>query len=88
MDLYDVVYNETSELLIRVVALDNGTDPARGAIAAINITLSNTCLMDVLFEEIANQVVLNQTTGGLQFRIPKYYVFDFRKSCITLCSTV
>ena len=35
--------------------------------------------MDVLFEEIANEVIVNQTTGALQFRIPKYYVYEFRK---------
>ena len=77
ISLFDVIYNELSELLIKVVALDNGVDPVRGAIATINITLSNTCLMDVLFDEIENEVLVNQTNGGVFFRIPRYYVREF-----------
>ena len=78
--LADILQTLHSCYAIKVVALDNGVDPVRGAIATINITLSNTCLMDVLFDEIENEVLVNQTNGGVFFRIPRYYVREFGKS--------
>ncbi|WAR01795.1 TSP3-like protein [Mya arenaria] len=76
MDLWNDVYLNYTTLNFQVIAIDNGTTP-RGDIATVNITVSNTCVMDVLFGDIQYIFAVNKTTGGMTLRIPKYYVVEF-----------
>lgn len=75
-DLYYIVYNESSEVTFSVAAIDNGV-PRRGTVASVRLTLSNTCLLSALFEEIYLHLEVDGTTGQVWFRIPKYWVYDF-----------
>lgn len=77
MDLFDYVYNQTSELVFYGVVLDYG-DPIRGTRAEVRLTLSNTCLLDVLFEPIESHAEVKQD-GSVRLRIPKYYVYEYGK---------
>ncbi|XP_060555809.1 uncharacterized protein LOC132716530 [Ruditapes philippinarum] len=76
MELWDDVYLNYTTLQFEVIAIDNGTVP-RGDRASVNVTVSNTCVMDVLFGDITYIFAVNKTTGGLTLRIPKYYVVEF-----------
>lgn len=78
MDLWGDVYLNYTMLQFQVIAIDNGTIP-RGHSASVNVTVSNTCVMDVLFGDIKYIFAVNKTTGGMTLRIPKYYVVDFSK---------
>lgn len=78
MDLWNDVYLNYTTLQFNVIAIDNGTVP-RGDIASVNITVSNTCVMDVLFGDITYIFAVNKSTGGMTLRIPKYYVVEFCK---------
>ncbi|XP_052265940.1 uncharacterized protein LOC127868328 [Dreissena polymorpha] len=76
MELYDDVYLNYTTLQFQVIAIDNGTVP-RGDVASVNVTVSNTCVMDVLFGDIKYIFAVDKVTGGMTLRIPKYYVVDF-----------
>ena len=78
MDLWGDVYLNYTTLNFWVIALDNGTVP-RGDKSNVSVTVSNTCVMDVLFGDIKPIFEVNGTTGGLTLRIPKYYVVEFGK---------
>ncbi|XP_053385192.1 uncharacterized protein LOC123535922 isoform X1 [Mercenaria mercenaria] len=76
MELWNDVYLNYTTLQFNVIAIDNGTVP-HGDTASVNITVSNTCVMDVLFGDITYIFAVNKSTGGMTLRIPKYYVVDF-----------
>ncbi|WAR01796.1 TOLL6-like protein [Mya arenaria] len=78
-DLWDDIYQNFTTLQFKVIALDNGT-VQRGDIADVNIFISNTCVMDVQFGNIEYTLTVNNYTGGMTLRIPKYYVLDFKCS--------
>ena len=75
-DYYADVYNETSEVNMQLAFLDRGTDPPRGTVVKPKFVLSNSCLMDVLFQQIQLEADYDNTTGGVYLRIPKYWI-DF-----------
>ena len=75
-DLYDQVYPNTTVLQFEVIVIDNGTVP-RGASAAVNINISNTCLMDVEYGDIDYWITVSDSTGEMFLRIPKYFVFPY-----------
>ncbi|XP_060579535.1 uncharacterized protein LOC132736424, partial [Ruditapes philippinarum] len=76
-DLWGVVYIEYTSLLFNVIAMDNGTVPF-GMTAAINITVSNTCVLDVFFGKIRYMFHVNDTTGEMTLRIPGYWMYEFK----------
>ena len=78
VDLYRIVYNESSTVVVKLVALDHGV-PVRGDIATLRIELTNYCLINVLYEPIQHRFDVNVTTGEVSFRIPKYFIYDFCK---------
>ena len=78
MNLYGDIYLNYTTLMFNVYAIDNGTIP-RGTSATVNITVSNTCVLDVLFTQTNFSIVVDNTTGGLNFVVPGYWVHDFRK---------
>ncbi|XP_053385183.1 uncharacterized protein LOC123535929 [Mercenaria mercenaria] len=75
-DLWDVVYLEYTSLLFNVIAMDNGSVPY-GMTATVNISVSNTCVLDVLFGKIAYMVYVDDATGDMTLRIPKYWMYEF-----------
>lgn len=77
-DLWGDVYLRYTTLYFTIVAMDNGTVPL-GMTATANITVSNTCVLDVLFGKIQYIFFVNDTTGELFLRIPKYWMYDFCK---------
>lgn len=77
-DLWGHVYLLYTSLIFDVIAMDNGAVPL-GMKATMNITVSNTCVLDVLFGKITYLFLVNDTTGEMTLRIPKYWVYDFRK---------
>ena len=82
--LYDVVYTGTSTLRVLVLALDAGV-PRRGALGTVNITLSNSCLLDALLRPIGHAVSMGQDTGELTLRVPGYFIYDYGEGTAT-CS--
>ena len=78
LDLHRDVYLNYTSLVFDVYAIDNGTIP-RGTSATVNITVSNTCILDVLFTPTNYNILVDNTTGGLNFIVPGYWVYDFRK---------
>ena len=77
-DLLKVVYKQMTTVTVKVVAMDKGSPP-RGAVGLINITVINSCVIDTLYQEIDVLFVVNETTGEVYFRIPKYWVFKYRE---------
>ncbi len=70
------MYVESSTLVFTLVALDQGTPP-RGDTAQVRITLSNTCLLTVLFDAIDISVLVDLELGNVTLRIPKYYIRNY-----------
>ena len=77
LDLYRSVYNESSDIVFNLVAVDRGTNPPRGASATARVKFSNTCLLSVLYEEIEVRVDTDPDTGNASLRIPGYYIYEF-----------
>ena len=64
--------NTLSIVQLRLLVVDSGT-PTRGVAVDVNVTLSQTCLYDVLGDPTPLQIYVVHT-GGLYLRIPKYYL--------------
>jgi len=75
-DLYKVVYNETSEIIFTLVAIDRGTPP-RGATTTVRMTLSNTCLISVLYEAVDTQILVDVDHGIVRLNIPRYWIYEY-----------
>ena len=73
------MYNESSDIVFHLVAVDRGTDPQRGTSATARATFSNACLLSVLYEEIEVQVDTDIDTGDTHVRIPGYYIYEYGK---------
>ena len=78
LSLYYDIYPNYTTLNFQVIAVDNGTI-RRGMSASLSINVSNTCLMDVEFGEIVYNFIVDDTTGEMVLRIPKYWVYLFGK---------
>ncbi|XP_071497188.1 uncharacterized protein [Diadema antillarum] len=61
---------------IIVAAIDGGT-PSLGDVVLVNLTISETCIFDILGESIESSIYINETTGELHLRVPKYYLFEY-----------
>ncbi|XP_071504666.1 uncharacterized protein, partial [Diadema antillarum] len=61
---------------IIVAAIDGGT-PSLGDVVLVNLTISETCVFDILGESIESSIYINETTGELHLRVPKYYLFEY-----------
>ena len=70
-------FEDTTTLLFDIIATDNG-NPRRGTSTPVNITLSNTCVFDVEFNEIVHNLSINET-GALTLNIPKYWSYQYGK---------
>jgi len=77
-DLWGDVYLNYTTLFFDVIAIDNGTVPY-GMKATLNVTVSNTCVLDVLFGKINYTFPINDTTGEMTLRIPGYWMYEFCK---------
>eukprot|EP00058_Branchiostoma_floridae_P009584 XP_002595072.1 hypothetical protein BRAFLDRAFT_90181 [Branchiostoma floridae] len=64
------------QLQFSVIAVDSGTPP-RGDIATVSMTISDTCLYDSLNKSIEYDVSVENHTGNVYIRVPKYYVKTF-----------
>ena len=84
MDLWGDVYQNFTSLRFDIHAIDNGTIPL-GTSASINITVSNTCVMDVLYGDIKYMFTVDNTTGMMFLRIPGYWNVNFRKFFMQVC---
>ena len=71
--MYDYAYQQNSTVVFTVLAVDQG-DPPRGDTAEVRLTLSNTCLMDTLYQETDVKILVEEDYGNLTLRIPKYYL--------------
>lgn len=76
LELWNDVYLKYTQLEFTVVAMDNGTVPF-GMTAKININVSNTCVMDELYGKIKYMFYVNDTTGEMTLRVPKYWMYKF-----------
>ncbi|XP_071956895.1 uncharacterized protein [Antedon mediterranea] len=69
--------NETfTTLEITIAAIDGGTPP-RGDTSIVNVTLSETCLHDLLHDDIPTYMDIDYSTGEFYLRVPQYYMSDF-----------
>ncbi|KAL3841579.1 hypothetical protein ACJMK2_019700, partial [Sinanodonta woodiana] len=73
LDLWHQVYTNTSIARFSVVAIDNG-NPPRGTPVYYNITLDNSCLVDVEYGPIEYSFLMDNNTGETFLRTPKYWV--------------
>ena len=81
LDIWRQVFPNFTTMNCDLFIVDNGT-PRRGTIVTVNITLSNTCLIDDEFGAITYDFTFGSTvdnTYGVYLRIPKYYAYTFRK---------
>ncbi|XP_030849758.1 thrombospondin-1 [Strongylocentrotus purpuratus] len=69
--------NSSFFLVEMIVAVVDAGVPVRGDIANVNLTISDTCLYDVLDQPIETIIYTNETTGGLFLRVPKYYLYEY-----------
>ena len=74
----------TFYLVEMIVAVVDGGTPRRGDVANINLTISETCLYDVLGDPIETLIYTNETTGGLFLRVPKYYLFEYGEKLLII----
>ena len=79
LSLYYDIYPNYTTLNFEVIAIDNGT-VRRGMSAVLSVNVSNTCVMDVEFGPIVYNFVVDDSTGEMVLRIPKYWVYLFGES--------
>lgn len=74
------VYNGTTEVTVEVAVIDLG-NPPHGSVFNVTVNLSNTCLIDELFDRTNITFMINTTDSDGEFylRIPGYWIVDFRK---------
>ena len=79
-DFGDDIINDTDSttLQFQVIAMDNGTIPL-GTSAEVNLTISNNCLNDAKEGAIVYKLFVNDSTGELFLRIPKYFKYPYGK---------
>ncbi|XP_078674361.1 uncharacterized protein LOC144912684 isoform X2 [Branchiostoma floridae x Branchiostoma belcheri] len=70
------VQQTSTQLQFSVIAVDSGT-PSRGDIATVSMTISDTCLYDSLNKSIEYDVSVENHTGNVYLRVPRYYVKTF-----------
>eukprot|EP00058_Branchiostoma_floridae_P009585 XP_002595073.1 hypothetical protein BRAFLDRAFT_90183 [Branchiostoma floridae] len=68
--------NDSTLLEFYIIVTDRGTPP-RGDIATIAMTINDACLYDSLDQPITYEISVDDDTGGVFIRVPKYYVKDF-----------
>ncbi|XP_072046269.1 uncharacterized protein [Amphiura filiformis] len=77
---YSVSQLETNSsfyvLSLSIAAIDKGT-PARGDTADVNITISDTCLEDVVGDPVTPIVFVDYEEGGVYLRVPRYYLYEY-----------
>ena len=81
LDLFDMVYEEDSDLVFTLVVIDQG-NPVRGDSASVRLTLSNTCFLDNLLQELEINLSMDEDEGNMTLRIPKYYHYHFGMLCL------
>lgn len=77
MDIWRDVYTKFTTINFEVIAADNGI-PKRGTTVSVNITLSNTCTIDVEYGVI-NINLTASNDGTVMLKIPKYYMLSYGK---------
>ncbi|KAK3582849.1 hypothetical protein CHS0354_039999 [Potamilus streckersoni] len=73
LDLWREIYVNTSIARFSVVAIDSG-NPPRGTQIYYNVTLDNSCLVDVEYGPIDYSFRTDNKTGETFLRTPKYWV--------------
>jgi hypothetical protein len=76
MDLYKEVYEANTLMKFTVIVVDSGS-PVRGATAAVEIDIDNSCLIDVEYKAIPYTITVNISTGEIHHRLPGYYYFEY-----------
>ncbi|XP_071121963.1 uncharacterized protein [Mytilus edulis] len=73
------VYNGTTEVTVEVAVIDLG-NPPHGSVFNVTVNLSNTCLIDELFDRTNITFMINTTDSDGEFylRIPGYWIVDFQ----------
>lgn len=73
------VYNGSSEVTVEVAVIDLGTPP-HGSVFNVTVNLSNTCLIDELFDRTNITFIIDTTGdyGKFYLRIPGYWIVDFK----------
>lgn len=78
MDLYKEVYEANTMLKFTVIVVDGGS-PMRGATAAVELDIDNSCLIDVEYQAISYSITVNVSTGEIYHRVPGYYYYEYSK---------
>lgn len=76
MDLYKEVYEANTMLKFTVIVVDGGS-PMRGATAAVELDIDNSCLIDVEYLAISYSITVNVSTGEIYHRVPGYYYYEY-----------
>uniref|UniRef100_K1P9Z2 Thrombospondin-4 n=1 Tax=Magallana gigas TaxID=29159 RepID=K1P9Z2_MAGGI len=76
MDLYKEVYEANTMLKFTVIVVDGGS-PMRGATAAVELDIDNSCLIDVEYQAISYSITVNVSTGEINHRVPGYYYYEY-----------
>lgn len=76
MDLYKEVYEANTMLKFKVIVVDGGS-PIRGATAAVEVDIDNSCLIDVEYQAISYSITANVSTGEIYHRVPGYYYYEY-----------
>ena len=87
MDLYKEVYEANTLLKFTVIVVDGGS-PTRGATAAVEVDIDNSCLIDVEYQAIPYQLTVNSSTGEIYHRLPGYYYYEYSTKLFSLIAVV
>ena len=83
MDLYKEVYEANTLLKFTVIVVDGGS-PTRGATAAVEVDIDNSCLIDEEYQAIPYQLTVNSSTGEIYHRLPGYYYYEYSTKLFSL----
>lgn len=62
--------------------MTDGGQPTRGSYANVTVELSNSCLIDVFYKPIEYNYNIDNRTGDVRLRIPRYWHRAFGKNII------
>jgi hypothetical protein len=78
LSIFKHVYTQNTTLTFYIAVMDLGT-PKRGTVATVSIEISNSCLVDVIFNTLYVNITVNRWNGEVTLKVPGYYQVNYSK---------
>ncbi|XP_064635829.1 uncharacterized protein LOC135493010 [Lineus longissimus] len=74
--IFNSVYTQNTTLTFYIAVMDLGT-PKRGTVATVSIEISNSCLVDVIYNPLFVNITVDRWSGEVTLKVPGYYQVNY-----------